>query len=81
VQPVEPTTLRFHWSEMGGPPVTTPKRRGFGSRVIENIVRAEFQGQAKIDFHKDGILYEIVAPLDRLTDNFDAYSGRASAET
>jgi PAS domain S-box-containing protein len=80
VEPGDAAMLRFNWSEMGGPPVMAPIRRGFGSRVVENIVRAEFQGKAKIDFRRDGILYEILAPIDRLTDNFDAYSGRAAAE-
>ena len=68
--------VRFHWSEMGGPTVTEPKRRGFGSRVIEDTVKAEMQGAAQLEFHPAGVRYEIFAPLRALVDNVDAYSGR-----
>ena len=77
VLPGDPAKLKFYWSEMGGPQVQPPLKRGFGSRVVENIVSAEFQGEAKINFHRDGVSYQIEAPLARLTDNFDAYSGES----
>jgi PAS domain S-box-containing protein len=77
VLPGDPAMLKFYWSEMGGPPVQPPSKRGFGSRVVENIVSGEFQGRAKLNFHRDGVSYEIEAPIDRLTYNFDAYSGQS----
>lgn len=61
-------TLRFHWSEMGGPPVTPPTKRGFGTRIVENTVAAEFGGHAQIHFAPSGINYEIVALLANLSD-------------
>ena len=39
--------LRFRWSELGGPPVTVPRHRGFGSRLIESLGR-ELAGSANI---------------------------------
>lgn len=53
-------TLHFCWSEMGGPEVVIPKRKGFGSRIIQDTVKLELRGCAKIDYRKSGILYEIV---------------------
>ncbi len=78
--PGDPEMLEFHWSEMGGPPVTSPSRRGFGSRVVENLASAELGGTAKLDFRPGGILYELAAPTERLSDNIDAYSGRPRME-
>ncbi|WP_342068313.1 PAS domain-containing protein [Devosia lucknowensis] len=78
--PGETETLRFHWSEMGGPPVLPPQRRGFGSRVIENIASAELGGTAQVDFRPGGILYELKAPVSQLSDNVDAYSGRPAPQ-
>ncbi|KKB08582.1 PAS domain-containing protein [Devosia chinhatensis] len=70
--------LRFNWSEMGGPAVEPPTRRGFGTRVIEQMVAAELGGQTNLEFRSSGILYEIAAPLEKMIDNVDAYSGRAT---
>ncbi|HEY8576865.1 MAG TPA: PAS domain-containing protein [Devosia sp.] len=76
----DPGTLRFYWSEMDGPAVAPPKRRGFGTRIVETTVQAELKGEAKLDFRPDGVKYEIIAPLTALTDNYDAYSGDASGQ-
>jgi two-component sensor histidine kinase len=51
--------FRFQWTETGGPSVSPPERRGFGSRLIEDFVGAGFNGQAKIDFRTHGVHYEI----------------------
>lgn len=76
IEPGDEPMLRFHWSEMGGPPVTIPKSRGFGTRVVERTVATELSGRAGIDFRPDGVKYEVVAPLSNLVDNVDAYAGR-----
>ena len=53
----------FHWSEMGGPPVVEPEKRGFGSRIIEMVTAANMHGTAKLTFERAGLLYELDAPL------------------
>jgi PAS domain S-box-containing protein len=54
-------TLALRWSESGGPQVTTPTRRGFGSRVIEQMV-AQLGGQARFDWRAQGLVCEITFP-------------------
>jgi PAS domain S-box-containing protein len=54
--------LRFRWSEHGGPPVTAPRHRGFGSRLIESLGR-ELAGSAKILFEPGGLICTIDAPI------------------
>ncbi len=55
--------LRIVWTECGGPAVTVPERRGFGSRMIEGSVAAELGGSAHMAFEPDGLRCEIVVPL------------------
>jgi two-component sensor histidine kinase/PAS domain-containing protein len=55
--------LAFSWREQGGPPVTVPTSRGFGSRMIERGLAAEFGGTVRIAFDPDGVCCTIDAPL------------------
>jgi PAS domain S-box-containing protein len=56
--------LRIDWVEEGGPPVTVPQQRGFGSRLIEGSIAAELGGKARLIFAPEGLRCEIVFPLD-----------------
>lgn len=51
--------LTFDWIESGGPLVVDPPRRGFGSRLIEQIVGAYFDGEGRIDFEPGGIRFRL----------------------
>ncbi|MGJ3264934.1 MAG: CheR family methyltransferase [Salinarimonas sp.] len=55
--------LRLRWQERGGPPVSPPGGRGFGSRLIEHGLAAELQGSASLRFEPDGLVCEVDAPL------------------
>ncbi len=55
--------LALIWTESGGPPVTVPTRRGFGSRLIERGLTAELAGEARIDFAPAGVICRIEAGL------------------
>jgi len=56
--------LRLIWAETGGPPVSAPVKRGFGSRLIERSARDQLGGEATVDFLPRGVVYTIVCPLD-----------------
>ncbi|WP_269716047.1 PAS domain-containing sensor histidine kinase [Caulobacter sp. NIBR2454] len=55
--------LRLIWTESGGPPVTPPRRRGFGSRLMEKGLAAELGGQVTLSFDPAGVVCIIDAPL------------------
>jgi two-component sensor histidine kinase len=57
--------LRLIWTESGGPPVTAPVHRGFGSRLIERSVRDQLGGEAIVDFLPRGVVYTITCALER----------------
>ena len=55
--------VRLRWAEHGGPPVTPPAKRGFGSRLIERGLADAFGGEVKVTWAPDGVICELVAPL------------------
>lgn len=55
-------SLRFSWQERGGPPVVPPKRKGFGTSLLESTL-----GKGRIEYKSDGLVYEIEAPLSDIT--------------
>jgi len=59
--------LSITWSEQDGPPVVIPKRRGFGSRLIETSVAAELGGTARLDYDMAGVRCEMIIPLEMAT--------------
>jgi len=63
-RPSQPPLLRIEWREQGGPRVTPPARRGFGSRFIEGSVATELQGTARLDFGSDGLCCTMEIPIE-----------------
>lgn len=57
-------TLHIAWRESGGPPVAPPKRRGFGSLLVERSISAEHGGHVALDFDPDGVRCTIDIPLE-----------------
>ncbi|QAY77200.1 HWE histidine kinase domain-containing protein [Sphingosinicella sp. BN140058] len=56
--------LLLDWKERGGPPVTPPLRRGFGSRLIEKGLGSDLNGRADLTFEPDGVRCSIQATLE-----------------
>ena len=56
-------TLWLVWLERGGARVTPPRRRGFGSRLIERGLRSELQADVTLAFEPDGLRFELRASL------------------
>jgi len=46
--------LTLMWSEQGGPPVTPPARRGFGSRLIVGGLAHQLDGEVELTFPVEG---------------------------
>jgi two-component sensor histidine kinase len=60
---IEPTAdgrrLILRWKEKGGPLVTPPSRKGFGSRIIERGLAHELEGAVHLDYPSDGVVCTI----------------------
>jgi PAS domain S-box-containing protein len=58
-----PPHLHLEWTESGGPPVIEPKRRGFGTRLIERSLAQDLTGEVRIEFAPAGVICTVDAPL------------------
>ena len=56
--------LRMVWTEAGGPHVTAPVQRGFGSRLIERSARDQLGGEATVDFLPHGVVCTVSCALE-----------------
>jgi two-component sensor histidine kinase len=54
--------LLLNWAESGGPKVAPPTRHGFGSHLLEVVVR-DIGGASVFDFRPDGVRCTITAAL------------------
>lgn len=55
--------LRIAWVEQGGPPVTPPSRKGFGSRLIERGLSGQVGGSVRLEYPDVGVRCFVEAPL------------------
>lgn len=49
----------LEWSEMGGPPVTTPAKKGFGSRLLK---RALVDHETHLEYRPSGLVFSVELP-------------------
>jgi PAS domain S-box-containing protein len=54
--------LILRWIETDGPPVKVPTRSGFGTRVMENMIRGQLKGEMCFDWRPAGLACEVAIP-------------------
>ncbi len=57
--------LIFDWREKGGPRISAPKRKGFGSELLERTLAFEFKGKTTLTYNPSGVQCTITIPLSR----------------
>jgi two-component sensor histidine kinase/integral membrane sensor domain MASE1 len=55
--------LALTWRESGGPAVKAPRRKGFGSRLLERGLPGDLGGTVALDYRKSGLVCTITARL------------------
>jgi light-regulated signal transduction histidine kinase (bacteriophytochrome) len=55
-------SLFIEWREVGGPAVTAPTRRGFGSTIIERSVPYDLGGKAQVHYRLSGFEADFCIP-------------------
>ena len=60
--------FRLEWIETGGPVVTPSDRRGFGSRLILQVLPDQLQGAAELEYRPAGIAFRLTASVDAVSD-------------
>jgi two-component sensor histidine kinase/DNA-binding response OmpR family regulator len=63
---VEGARLHFEWLESGGPPVTEPTRKSFGTRMMTSLGQ-QLKGTVELAYRPMGFAYLLNVPIDSLT--------------
>ncbi len=54
--------LCIRWEESGGPPVSPPRREGFGHTVVKRIIAQALDGRVEFEFAPGGVLWSLDMP-------------------
>jgi two-component sensor histidine kinase len=60
---VQAGILQLDWEESGGPPVAPPTRKGFGSRLLDEVVPHDLDGGTNIAYDAGGVRCRVTARL------------------
>lgn len=60
--------FRLEWIETGGPAVVQGDRRGFGSRLILQVLPDQLQGTAELDYRPTGVVFTLTTSLGAVGD-------------
>ena len=71
-------TIALRWEETDGPDVSPPTSKGFGSMLIESSIAYELEGEAHLDYRRDGLVCVISMPLRMLRPFIDPQSRNAA---
>jgi len=55
-------TLTMSWTERGGPPVSVPNRRGFGTIVMKAMAERSLDGTVQLDYAPSGVIWRLTCP-------------------
>ena len=58
--------IHLEWQEMHGPPVRVPRRKGFGSRLIERDLGRQLASEVRLEFLPEGVRCVMALPLERV---------------
>jgi two-component sensor histidine kinase len=61
-----PKRFQLLWREFGGPPVCKPARKGFGSRVMIDMVKHNLSADARIDYAEAGVEWRLSCAANRV---------------
>lgn len=55
--------IALSWEETDGPEITPPERKGFGTRLLEDVVTHELNGKAELAYGQSGLCYLLRFPV------------------
>jgi two-component sensor histidine kinase len=67
------------WTERKGPPVSQPKRRGFGSTVVDSMVKQTVNGEVQLDYIPSGVVWNLTCPAANALERNALYKNSKSS--
>jgi PAS domain S-box-containing protein len=60
--------FELFWTETGGPPVTPPAHRGFGSTLLAQVTGRELNGETQVEYRRAGVHVRLKAGAAALVE-------------
>jgi two-component sensor histidine kinase len=55
--------LHLEWCEFGGPPVSEPQHKGFGSILLQRVLPMQCKAEVEVQYTREGLQFQMDAPL------------------
>jgi two-component sensor histidine kinase len=78
---IEGDILTMTWTERGGPPVSPPERRGFGTVVIETMAERSVGGSVDLEYASSGVTWRLTCPAANALEPEKEMVGNFHADT
>jgi PAS domain S-box-containing protein len=59
---LEGDIFMMSWTERNGPPVSPPERHGFGSTVIDSMMKQSVGGEVELNYAPSGLIWRLTCP-------------------
>jgi two-component sensor histidine kinase len=69
----------MNWIERNGPPVSPPKRQGFGSTVIDSMVKQTVKGVVQLDYIPSGVVWNLSCAAANALERNTLYKNSTSS--
>jgi PAS domain S-box-containing protein len=66
---VDGDLFTMSWTEREGPPVTPPLRQGFGTMVIDTLVKQTLGGEVQLHFAPAGLAWRVACPAANVLES------------
>lgn len=63
ISPGDPARVHLTWRESGGPPVAPPRRKGFGSILIRDLLASSLHADITLNYPESGVMFTADFPL------------------
>lgn len=61
--------IQLRWAEQGGPLVSPPSRKGFGTMLIRDVPAKSLKAEVDLRYEQSGLVWSLDAPADAVLDN------------
>ena len=59
---LEGDIFMMSWTERSGPPVSPPERHGFGSTVVDSMIKQSVGGEVELNCAPSGLIWRLTCP-------------------
>jgi two-component sensor histidine kinase len=73
---LEADIFMMSWTERNGPPVSPPERHGFGSTVVDSMMKQSVGGEVELNYAPSGLIWRLTCPAAKALEPRGNVSGK-----